>query len=102
MSTPTVEIQGTTGIVSLSGRFTFDVHKAFKDLVYPLVENPAVRTLAVDLSTVSYMDSASLGILLLVREKALTHGKSMALRNANPTVLPLLKLVKFDRLFETT
>ena len=43
-----------------------------------------------------------LGILLLVREKATTHGKQMALRNANPTVLPILKLVKFDRLFETS
>jgi anti-anti-sigma factor len=102
MSNPTVEIKGATGTVFLTGRFTFDVQKAFKEAVNPLLDNPAIRTIAIDLSAASYMDSAALGILLLVREKATTHGKQMALRNANPTVLPILKLVKFDRLFETS
>jgi len=69
MSNPTVEIKGATGTVFLTGRFTFDVQKAFKEAVNPLLDNPAIRTIAIDLSAASYMDSAALGILLLVRKR---------------------------------
>jgi anti-anti-sigma factor len=101
MSNPTAKIQGTTGILSLSGRFTAEAHTGFKEVAYPLVENPAVTIISIDLASVSYMDSSSLGTLLLLREKASAKGKKITLRNPNPTLLPILKMIRFDKLFET-
>ncbi len=102
MSNPTIKVQGTTGILSLSGRFTSESHAGFKAVAYPLVEDPAVSTICIDLATVSYMDSSSLGTLLLLREKANAKGKKITLRNPNPTLLPILKMIRFDKLFETS
>jgi anti-anti-sigma factor len=101
MSNASVQIKESTGILSLSGRFTSESHTGFKDAAYPLVENPAVATICLDLSAVSYMDSSSLGSLLLLREKANAKGKKITLRNPNPTLLPILKMIRFDKLFET-
>jgi len=88
MSNPTVEIKGATGTVFLTGRFTFDVQKAFKEAVNPLLDNPAIRTIAIDLSAASYMDSAAAGDLLLVREKATTTAADGA-AEPKPHVLPI-------------
>ena len=101
MSNPTVKIQGTTGILTLSGRFTAESHAGFKAVVYPLVDDPAVTSICIDLAAVSYMDSSSLGSILLLREKANAKGKKIALRDPNPTLIPILKMIKFDKLFET-
>ena len=102
MSDYSTQIQGTTAVLAISGRFTADSHRGFKEAAYPLVDNPAVATISIDLATVAYMDSSSLGILLLLREKAAAKGKNLTLRNPNPTVLPVLKMVRFDKLFETS
>ncbi len=102
MSSPTIKIQGAVAVLSPSGRFTSESHTAFKEASYPLVENPSVTTICIDLATVSYMDSSSLGSLLLLREKATAKGKKVTLRNPNPTLLPTLKMIKFDKLFETS
>lgn len=102
MSEYSTQTQGTTAVLSISGRFTAESHKGFKDAAYPLVDNPAITAISLDLAAVSYMDSSSLGILLLLREKAAAKGKNLSLRNPNPTVLPVLKMVRFDKLFETT
>jgi HptB-dependent secretion and biofilm anti anti-sigma factor len=102
MSTPTVKIQGAVAVLSPSGRFTSESHTAFKDAAYPLVENASVTTICIDLAAVSYMDSSSLGSLLLLREKANAKGKKITLRNPNPTLLPTLRMIKFDKLFETS
>ncbi len=101
MSNPTTKIQGTTGTLTLSGRFTAEAHTGFKAAAYPLVDDPAVTTICIDLATVSYMDSSSLGTLLLLREKANAKGKKITLKNPNPTLLPILKMIRFDKLFET-
>jgi anti-anti-sigma factor len=101
VSDPTVKIQGTTGILTLSGRFTAEGHAGFKAVAYPLVDDPAVTSICIDLATVSYMDSSSLGSILLLREKANAKGKKIALKDPNPTLIPILKMIKFDKLFET-
>ncbi len=102
MSNPSVKIQGAIGTLAPSGRFTAESHTGFKEAAYPLVENPAITTICIDLAAVSYMDSSSLGSLLLLREKANAKGKKITLRNPNPTLMPILKMIKFDKLFETS
>lgn len=102
MSEYHAKIEGSVAQLFLSGQLTSESHRKFKDVAYPLVDHPALKTISIDLAAVSYMDSSSLGILLLLREKASAKGKAVTLRNPSPAVLPVLKMVRFDKLFETS
>jgi HptB-dependent secretion and biofilm anti anti-sigma factor len=93
-------ILGAIATLNLDGRFTFEQHLAFKQAAYELLDAKDVRTIQVDLSAVSYMDSSSLGMLLLLREKAEVKGIKVALFRPSPSVQTILKVVQFDQLFE--
>lgn len=89
-----------TATLALEGKFTFDCHVAFKEAAYPLLDRPDVKAIHLNLSAVSYMDSSSLGMLLLLREKAETHHKKVRLERPSPNVMAILKAVQFGKLFE--
>ena len=91
---------GTNGRVQLEGRFTFECHQAFKAATDPILNTPDLSQLELDLSGVDYMDSSSLGMLLVLREKADTLGMTIALLRPSPCVITILKVVQFGQLFQ--
>jgi anti-anti-sigma factor len=93
-------IQGSTGLVLLDGRFTFECHQAFKAATDPLLDSPGLTQIHLDLSGVTYMDSSSLGMLLVLREKAETRGQTIALVRPAPCVITILKVVQFGKIFQ--
>lgn len=90
---------GMTGVVKLEGRFTFEAHQEFKGATTPLLAQN-LGAIHIDLSGVSYMDSSSLGMLLLLREKAEAKGMKVVLLRPSPSVLAIIKVVQFGKLFE--
>ena len=91
---------GSNGLVLLEGRFTFECHQAFKAVTDPLLDSPGLHQLQLDLSGVNYMDSSSLGMLLVLRERADTKGLTIARVNPSPCVITILKVVQFGKLFQ--
>lgn len=87
------------GLLRLEGTFTFDGHTVFKAATSEALET-GQSALTLDLSGVSYMDSASLGMLLLLRERAQARGMSVILSRPSPSVLTILRVVQFGKLFE--
>ena len=83
--------------VALSGRFDFKVHRDFKEAYAPLLDNGAVHEIEIDLGKVDYMDSAALGMLLLLKERA--DSRPITLVNACGVVSRLLEVANFDRIF---
>jgi len=57
------------------------------------------RAVDVDFSEVSYMDSAGLGFLLTLRERAGQQGVPVSLCNPRGAVKEMLDLARFDTLF---
>jgi anti-anti-sigma factor len=94
-----VQIQNDTGIVTLGGRFTFEGLQVFKGVTEPLLEDSAVRTIHLDLGTLEHMDASSLGMLLVLREKAEMRGKLLVLVALAPCASVLLESVHFGKLF---
>lgn len=89
------------GSLILKGRFDFNVHRDFKNAYMPFLEEKKVRTIAVDLKDVSYMDSSSMGMLLVFRERAEPLGiKIKLLCGDNKVVRDLLAVVSFHKIFE--
>ncbi len=95
-----VSREGTTATLRMEGRLTFEHHQAFKATAYPILDEAGTKELIIDLGGVTYMDSSSLGMLLLLREKADTKSIKVALHRPSPSVQTILKVVQFDRLFE--
>jgi anti-anti-sigma factor len=92
-------IEGTTGTVVLHGLFNFAAHADIKPAVYPLLEQPDLKQICMDMTDVSYLDSSALGLLLVFKEMAGPKGKAISIRNPSTQVMKILKIVKFETLF---
>ncbi len=87
--------------VRLRGRFVFASHREFNDAVDAALKTSEPNVI-IDLSDTVYIDSAALGMLLLARHRAEQLGKTITLKGAEGTVLQVLQIANFDRLFTVT
>ncbi len=94
------EIEGTIGTVELEGRVTYANHPELRSTVASLLANPGLTTVRLDLSAVKFVDSSTLGMFLLFREKAGAQGANVVLVHPSPSVKSTLHVVQFDRLFK--
>ena len=58
-----------------------------------------VREILIDFRRTTYIDSAALGMLLMLRKSAEAAGKLVALINATGTVREILDIAHFETLF---
>jgi HptB-dependent secretion and biofilm anti anti-sigma factor len=94
-----VTTAGTTATITMSGRFDFNVHRAFRETYDPLLPQKDISSLEIDLGGVEYLDSSALGMLLLLRERAATEGKEVVLCKPGATVRKILDIANFAKLF---
>ena len=94
-----VTTAGSVAIINMKGRFDFSAHRVFKDAYEPLLLQKESTTLEINLADVAYMDSSALGMLLLLHERAQAVGKEVVLSRANSTVLQILDIANFGKLF---
>jgi len=95
-----ISINNGQAVVKLAGRFDFNAHRDFRAAYEGLVENADVQSLIVDLEGVDYLDSSALGMLLVLRDKSSTGGKSVSLSNPRAGVKQVLDIANFGKLFE--
>ena len=84
--------------VSISGEFTFIDHTAFKAIATRLLERQG-RPIVIDLTRLEFIDSAGLGMLLIVRDEADKAGRTLVLRGPCGQVKRMFDVTKFDTLF---
>lgn len=86
---------GDTTTISIVGEFCFDVNKAFRDAYKT---KPDTHQFTINLSGVSRMDSAALGMLIQLRE--FTKNKSgVVLSKPSTEVSQILQIANFQSLF---
>jgi anti-anti-sigma factor len=86
------------GNVSFSGDLTFTDHMAFREIADRMaVANR--KTVVIDLTSLDFVDSAGLGMLLIAREEAANASRTLILRGAKGQVKRMFGLTKFDTLF---
>ena len=87
--------QHDTVTLRITGRFDFRLIKDFQQL---LVKEP--RLWVVDFSSVEYVDSSALGMLLLLRERVHGDMQRVQLRGLQGQPLEVLHMAKFDHMFK--
>ncbi len=85
-----------------TGRFDFNSYNEFRQSYESALAIEGLQTLIVDLSDVQYIDSAALGILLLLRDKASESSTHVVLSNAQGTVKDVLQIANFHRIFSVS
>lgn len=88
---------GATLTIKLSGRFDINdftpFSKAYK-------EHPgAVSQYIIDMAELEYMDSSALGMMLMLREYAVTTKAEITITNASPAIGKILQVANFNKLF---
>lgn len=87
-------------ILTIQGRFDFNVHTAFRQCSEEALKNDATRQVVVNLTRVNYLDSSALGMLLLLREKAAAAGRpEVTLCGATGIAQQVLDVANFGRMF---
>lgn len=82
----------------LRDQLTFDDREVFETVIDKLLARKR-RQVAIDLSALDYMDSAGLGMLLTLRDRAERAGADVVLRRPRSEVRELLELACFGTLF---
>lgn len=89
---------GNTVTIRLGDRFGFQEHADFRA---SFREDPSgSRSYVVDMRAVSYLDSAALGMLLVLREHAGEDQRAVCLQVGSDPVSEILGLANFDSLFD--
>jgi HptB-dependent secretion and biofilm anti anti-sigma factor len=92
------EFDNEDATVSISGEFTFTDHPAFKAIASRLLERQG-KPIVIDLAKLEFIDSAGLGMLLIVRDEADKAGRRLVLRGPCGQVKRMFEVTKFDTLF---
>ena len=85
--------------LTLHGRFTFEVHNDFREAFNKAIDAGS-KGIFIDLHDVCYMDSAALGMLLVVRDRAKGHAITITLQHPSPIVKSILDIANFQKLFQ--
>jgi len=94
-----VQILDRAGRIAMYGRFDFQVHREFKEAYTPLLDNPVVHEIEIEMSKVDYLDSSALGMLMLLNERARAVNKPVALLNTSGVVSQVLGVANFSKIF---
>jgi anti-anti-sigma factor len=86
-----IDPDGRTGRVTLSGEFDLDGVDAVSTVVDQLAERD-IGTLLIDGSELTFLDSSGLRALLTAREKMQARGVRFRLVNASSTVIHVLDM----------
>lgn len=94
-----IQSQADGVCIRLAGPFDFHARKTFSAATADALARPGARQIILDLAEVGYIDSAALGMLMLLRDRADAAGKRVVLRRAGDTVRRILDIARFERLF---
>lgn len=94
-----IEQVNRSATVRLGGRFDYKSNLTFRNNTRPLLSEPDVDTIVIDFSDVPFVDSAALGLLLLLRAQAEDARKQVVLRACGPELQRILNVARFHLIF---
>lgn len=96
--TSQVSDSGRDLAIHVNGQFNFSVYQDFR-ASYTRGLQPGM-TIEINLDGTEYMDSSALGMLLLLRERALSEGAAVRITHCSPGIRKIFNIANFERLFE--
>lgn len=92
------DFMGNDTGVFLGGELTFTDHADFLNVSNRLMA-AAGKSMVIDLSRLEFIDSAGLGMLLIMRDEAQKANRDLVLRAPKGQIQRMFAVTKFDSLF---
>ena len=86
-------------VIFLNGRFVFDSHKDFRKATEQVLERSGTRVIQLDMGQVDYLDSSALGMLLMLKKKVETSGRTIQIKNLKGMARQVLEIANFHKIF---
>lgn len=97
MSKVDVDEQGSEVIISINGRFDFNILQEFRD-AYSGLEG-SDKQFVVNLANTDYIDSSALGMLLNMKNHLGSDDQGIEIRNCQPNLKKIFSIAHFDKKF---
>jgi HptB-dependent secretion and biofilm anti anti-sigma factor len=94
-----VVTRNNAAVIQLDGRFDFNAHREFRDAVDRALNIKGVDCVTIEMNRVAYLDSSALGMLLMLRDKARTANRNVALSGVSGSVRQVLDIANFGKIF---
>lgn len=91
------EDENQTLVIQVSGRFTFDLQREFRD-AYEKHNNK--RHFIIDLRETDYLDSSALGMILILNDTTMKNNAKLKIINCRPTIKKIFELANLDKLIQ--
>ena len=91
-------VSNKTLFITLRGRIDSSIRDKFREM-NRLLGN-GIQHIEIDMAQADFIDSAALGILLVMQDKLLGENSTFKIKNAKNSVKETLLIVKFDEIFE--
>ena len=95
----TLEIRDGVFEAMISERITYSDLDKFRQMIAQMIESQTEQTV-MDLSDVEFIDSAGLGMLLLIRDKVIKHDRHLLLKYPQGQVKRMFAVARFDKMFD--
>lgn len=90
---------GSEYLILLSGRFDFSAHCDFRSSYEPALQNASIKTINLSMDRVDFVDSAALGMMLLLQEKARAANIEVVISNCQKNIREIIDVANFGKLF---
>ena len=89
----------STASLRLPHRFDYSFHRKFSESYQPLLDSKEVQELILGFSDVTDLDSAALGMMVLVHNKFSAEGKAIKIKGARGATLGILNMANMQKIF---
>ncbi len=93
---------GATATIYIQGKFDLAMRQKFNAAMQEAMNHAAAKNIEVHLGAADYIDSSACGMLLLLKQKATSAGKTVLLSNAKGAVKQVLRVMNFEKMFQIT
>jgi HptB-dependent secretion and biofilm anti anti-sigma factor len=87
-------------ILSLPNRFDYSYHRKFDEEYDHLLKDDGCKDIILDFSRVEYLDSAAIGMMVLLQKKCSNLNKVAKIKGVHGTTADILDMAHMQKLFE--
>lgn len=93
-------IKNIATVTVAQDKLTFDSQREFRQQVNAAINNAGVSVVTIDMEAVEYIDSAALGMFLIMRDAAEVKNVRVRIINCAVSVKQIFEIANFQKLFD--
>jgi len=95
----TAEINDKTAVIKLTGGIDYSMQENFKDANEQALAASEVTNIIVDFKEASFLDSAGIRALIMLKKGADQLEKTLVIKSCNETIFKIFEIGGFDIMF---